>query len=314
MPLALHAHSAAPAAATAAARAPATGSPAQPQHVAVQRRRRCSPRAAPAAEPAAQTRRKAAARPSRRELLAGALRFGVAGAALSNSVDDIAEVAALPRSLTSAAVAAAEGPLSPRAAGARTAAREAFEVHMPLPLKPISPHVPLAGRDGPTPTLRPQDVAPQVCMQCLRVNGRVLWPLVRKVGPPWPVCCSACPCSCLAHTDMPHRAPVPCPPLLQAAAPTAQDGQVDVPSHARRLLLCGAAVNAFPFQAVLQPNRADVVFMQLADVAADVGADRLMSALPYGALPICLLLWGSQIWGCLRPAASQAQRPALVLA
>ncbi|PRW34064.1 putative beta-D-xylosidase 7 [Chlorella sorokiniana] len=227
-PLALLARPAAACHPAPAARAPDAASPVQPQRVAVPRRRRFRHAAVAAAAPA--TSAAAAARPSRRELLAGALRFGAAGVSLMASVDDVAEVAALPRSLSSAL------PQSPRAAGSleRSAARE-FEVHMPLPLKPISPHVP---RPDGTPA-------------------------------------SALPAQATC---------------TQAPAPTAAEDELEVPSHARRLLVCGFAVNACPFQALLQPSRPDAAFMQLADVAADMGAERLLSALPCGALPIGLLL------------------------
>ncbi len=316
MPLALLAH---PAAATtqaaAAARAPDAAPAAQPQRVAVPRRRRFHHAAAAAAAPA--TTAAAAARPSRRELLAGALRFGAAGVSLMASVDDVAEVATLPRSLSSAAATAL--PQSPRSAGAgtleRSAARE-FELHMPLPLKPISPHVQLS--DGtPVPALPTHGTPAQVRSAC---GGKCMHACLAHVAQAYGTSavarCPSCPCQEEPWPSI--RIPDPSlPPAswpsLQAPASAAED-EPDVPSHARRLLVCGLAVNACPFQALLQPSRADAVFMQLADVAADVGADRLLSALPFGALPVGLLLWGAQLWGCLQPAASQAHQPAPVLA
>lgn len=231
------------------------------------------------------------------------------------SVDDVADVAALPHSLSSAAQAAL--PQSPRAAGTagtleRSAAREFFELHMPLPLKPISPHVSIS--DGtPAPALPAQDTPAQV--------------RATSVGPEQGIRFLARPCMLPAARAAPASMPRPFatavhadpalaaahPLLLQAPASTA-DPELDLPSHARRLLVCGFAINACPFQALLQPSRPDAVFMQLADVAADVGAERLLSALHFGALPVGLALWGAQAWGCLHSAASQAQQPALALA
>ena len=158
-PLALRAHAAA-CRTSAAARAPDAAPLAQPQRVTAPRKRRFRHAATAAAAAAAAPLATTAPRPSRRELLAGALRFGAAGVSLMASVDDVADVAALPHSLSSAAQAAL--PQSPRAAGTleRSAARE-FELHMPLPLKPISPHVSIT--DGTlAPALPAQDTPAQV--------------------------------------------------------------------------------------------------------------------------------------------------------
>ena len=87
-------------------------------------------------------------------------------------------------------------------------------------------------------------------------------------------------------------------------------------SHTRRLLVVNLALNACPLSDALQPwlarsaqRHPDALFVRLAlDAAADEGAERLLSALSLGALPVTLLLWGRQLLAQLE-AAGAAQQP-----
>lgn len=83
-----------------------------------------------------------------------------------------------------------------------------------------------------------------------------------------------------------------------------------VVSHTRRLLVVSFALNACPFGDALLPwlaqtaqRHPDALFMRLAiDAAADDGAERLLSALSIGALPVTLLLAGQQLLARLEAA------------
>lgn len=87
-------------------------------------------------------------------------------------------------------------------------------------------------------------------------------------------------------------------------------------SHTRRLLVVNLALNACPLCDAFQPwlaqsaqRHPDVLFGRLAlDAVADEGAQRLLSALSVGALPVTLLLWGRQLMAQLEAAGAE-QRP-----
>jgi hypothetical protein len=101
-----------------------------------------------------------------------------------------------------------------------------------------------------------------------------------------------------------------------------------VVSHTRRLLVVSFALNSCPFSDAMLPwlahsaqRHPDALFLRLAvDAAADEGAERLLSALSIGALPVTLLLAGQQLVARLdasgagrRPPEAAAREAALEL-
>ena len=90
--------------------------------------------------------------PTRRAFLNGALKVSIAGASMLSSMDDMVPAAPLPRSLSSAALAADAAVHTPRAAsaGAQAAAHEFEHASvLPVPLKPFGGPASLAA--APTP-------------------------------------------------------------------------------------------------------------------------------------------------------------------
>lgn len=130
---------------------------------------------------------------------------------------------------------------------------------------------------------------------------------------PWPPAPGTRGSACPWHL---HHRPPRDPPLAPAPLPQARPSCTsdDPVSNTRRLLVANFFLSACPLSAAFQPTRGDALFAQLVDMGADLGADRLLSALPFAALPVAALLWAQQLRSWLQPASRQSQEPALVLA